>query len=92
MKRDLDRWLTKEPERRDTMIPVNTEVTCPACDTEFVTKADIQEDATVNCENCDTKLILVDGDLEEFDESEDITEGDDEDEDEDDSEGKVPIA
>lgn len=50
------------------MIPADTDVTCPVCDTEFTIKKEIYEGQTIECDNCDATLTLVDGDLEEVDE------------------------
>jgi uncharacterized Zn finger protein (UPF0148 family) len=50
------------------MMPANTEVTCPCCDSDFTIKKNMEDDDTVHCANCDVKLILIDGDLEEYDE------------------------
>jgi hypothetical protein len=76
--------------KEHTMIPAQTDVTCPCCDTEFTIKRDLEDDDTVHCDNCDTKLILIDGDLEEYEEHEDI-EVEDEDEEEEEN-PQVPIA
>jgi uncharacterized Zn-finger protein len=56
------------------MIPANTEVNCPSCDTEFLVERDMQEDDIVHCTYCDTKLVLINGDLLESDIVEDIEE------------------
>jgi len=58
------------------MIPADTEVTCPVCDTDFVVKKLVREEETVDCENCNATLILIDDDLEE--KEEDIFEDEDE--------------
>lgn len=62
------------------MIPANTTVTCPSCDTEFEIEYDVQEGEIVDCDNCDVELELVDGDLKTLDE--DIYGDDEEDEEE----------
>jgi uncharacterized Zn-finger protein len=54
------------------MIPANTVVTCPSCDGEFKIEFDMQEDETIDCEHCDTELVLSNGDLKLLDEEDDI--------------------
>lgn len=59
------------------MIPNDTDVACPCCETEFTLRRDMYEGDTITCENCDAKLIMEDGDLEEVDD--DIYDDDEED-------------
>jgi DNA-directed RNA polymerase subunit RPC12/RpoP len=73
--RDLDRYLTTPPEPKEPeMMPANTEVTCPACETDFTTTKDIQEEDILYCENCSAKLILLDADIQCYEDAEDIME------------------
>lgn len=63
------------------MIPKDTTVACPSCDTDFDLEKDMYEGDTIYCENCDAKLVMEDGDLET--EDNDIYRDDEDDEEED---------
>lgn len=70
-KQELDAYITGyHREEKNVHIPPNVELTCPVCDTAFITKKALVEGERLTCPNCDAKLVVIDDDLEE--EEEDI--------------------